>query len=79
MAMIRKQLQHHNNYYLYKYFLYYQNADYGKEFVDFLSTDNFMTLSFGCFWWLINIKPGHLVFCLEDICFIELYYPSYFS
>jgi len=37
-------------------------ASYGERFLDFADPDGFTTLSFGIFWWLINIRPEYLVF-----------------
>ena len=33
----------------------------------------------GVFWWLINIRPGYLVFRQGNSCLIEPYFPSRFA
>jgi len=51
-------------------------ASYGDKFADLAASDEFMLLQSGVFWWLINIRPGYLVFRQGDSC---TYMPSRFT
>ena len=79
MLMIRQILQSIMNYQLVQYFPDFLGASYGERFFDRPGADGFAILSSRIFWWLINIRPGYLVFRQENICPIEPYLPSQFA
>lgn len=74
MAMIQKHLQHYGNFHLYRCFPYFSNVEYGEEFANLPGSDRFTSLFTGSFYWLINIRPGHLVFRQNNTYYLEPYY-----
>ena len=73
MLMIRQILQSSMNYQFVRCFSNFPGASYGERFFDRRGADGFTILSSGFFWWLINIRPGYLVFCQRNVCTIEPY------
>jgi len=59
---IQKTILNGGNYQLDRCFPEIHDASYGDKFVHLVGPDGFTQLSSGLFWWLINIRPGHLVF-----------------
>jgi len=51
-------------------FLEIFGASYGDKFADLAGPDDFTRLQSGVFWWLINIRPGYLIFQQGDSCTI---------
>lgn len=78
-AIIRKHLQHHNNFHVHSCFTCFPNAEYSEEFADLPGFDQFTSLSTGNFYWLTNIRVGHLVFRQDNTCYLEPYDPSLFA
>jgi len=76
MFFIIRTIQSDVNYQLVRCFSYIQDASYGERFLNFVGPDGFTTLSTGVFCWLINIRPGYLVFRQGDTCTIEPYMSS---
>jgi len=62
MFYIRKTILNRDNYQLDMCFPEIHDASYGDKFADLVGPDGFTLLSYGVFWWLINIQPGYLVF-----------------
>ena len=50
------------NYQLDRCFPEIHDASYKDKFADLVGPDGFTRLPSGVFWWLINIRPGYLVF-----------------
>jgi len=78
-AAIRRTLQSSANYHLFRCFPDFPDAPYGERFQDTANREEFTSLSMGVFWWLINIRPGYLVFRQGKSCFIEPYFPCRFA
>ena len=79
MHYVRKTILSSSNYQLDRCFLEIFGASYGNKFADLAGPDDFTRLSSGVFWWLINIRPGYLVFRQGYTCTIEPYMPSRFA
>ena len=79
MFFTRRIIQSEVNYQLVRCFLDIQDGSYKECFLDFTSPDGFTTPSTSVFCWLINIRPGYLVFWQGDTCMIEPYMPSQFA
>jgi len=79
MYYIRKAILSSSNYQLDRCFPDISGAFYGDKFADLAGLDDFKRLPFGIFWWLINIRPGNLIFRQGDSCTIEPYMPSRFA
>ena len=62
MFYVRKAILSSSSYQLYRCFPETPDVSYGEEFVDLVGLDEFTRLPFGVFWWLINIRPGYLIF-----------------
>jgi hypothetical protein len=78
MATIWKIMQSSMNYQIYRCFLEIEYGNYGDQFADIADPDGFTKLPSGVFWWLVNIRPGYLVFHQGNICCIEPYMPNMF-
>jgi len=68
-----------NNYQLDRCFPEIHDASYGDKFADLVGLDGFTRLSSGVFWWLINIRPGYLLFWQGNSCTLEPYMPYRFA
>lgn len=79
MRTIRKTMRSHQNYHIYRYFPDFFGRAYGEKFWDTTGLDGYITLSSGCFLWLINIRSGHLLYCQGSICLLEPYFSSRFA
>ena len=79
MAAIRKIVPSSMNYQIYRCFPEIGDGGYGDKFADIAGSDGFTKLSSGVFWWLINIRPGYLVFCQGNNCYTEPYMPNKFA
>ena len=77
--MIWQILQISMNYQLVRCFPDFLEASYEERFFDRPGADGFTTLSAGVLWWLINIRPGYLIFRQGNVCTIEPYLPSWFA
>lgn len=53
--------------------------NYGDSLQDIQKLVGFTMLSSGYFQWLINIRPGHLVYCQGMTYYMESYLPSQFA
>jgi len=63
MFYIRKIVLNGANYQLDRCFPEILDASYGDKFADLAGLDRFTRLPSGVFWWVINIRPGYLIFC----------------
>ena len=79
MGAIRKIVQSGINYQIYRCFLEMKDVEYGDLYADVPGRDDFTQLDSGVFWWLVNIRPGYLVFRQGTICYIEPYMPNRFA
>ena len=79
MGAIRKIVQSSMNYQIYRCFPEIRDSQYGDKHTDIASPDGFTKLPGGVFWWLINIRPGYLVFRQGNTCCIEPYMPNRFA
>ena len=79
MLKIRQILQSGMNYQLVRCFPDIPRTSYGEQFFDKPGANGFTLLSSGVFWWLINIRPGYLIFRQGNVCTIEPYLPSQFA
>jgi len=79
MYYVRKAILNSSNYQLDRYFPEISGASYGDKFTYLAGPDEFTRLPSRVFWWLINIRPGYLVFQQGDSCMIESYMPSCFA
>lgn len=61
-AIVHHIIGSHQNYHVYHCFPQFPRGQYGECFVDIVWEDNFTTLLSSYFWWLINIRPNHLIF-----------------
>jgi hypothetical protein len=61
MGAIRKIVQSSMNYQIYRCFPE-MDSQYGDQHADIAGPDGFTKLDSSIFWWLINIRPGYLVF-----------------
>ena len=78
MYFVRKTILNGNNYQLDRCFPEIHVASYGDRFADSKTPDGFTRLSSGVFWWLINIRPGYLMFQQENYCTLEPNMPCRF-
>jgi len=62
MFFVRKSILNISNYQLDRCFPEIADASYGDKFADLTGPDDFTRLPSGVFWWLINIRPGYLIF-----------------
>jgi len=62
MFFVRKCILNASNYQLDRCFLEIVGASYGDKFADLVGPDDFTMLPSGVLWWLINIRPGYLIF-----------------
>ena len=76
---IRKCILNASNNQLNRCFPEITGAAYGKKFADLVGPDDFTRLSSGVFWWLVNIRPGYLLFRQGNSCTIEPYMPNRFA
>jgi len=76
---IRKRLSAPANYQLNRCLLQIPGASYGDLLVDSAGPDDFTRLSQGAFWWLLNIRPGYMLFRQGTSCTIEPYMPNRFA
>ena len=79
MYYVRKTILSSSNYQLDRCLPEISGASYEDKFADLAGPDDFIRLPSGVFWWLINIRPGYLVFQQSDSCTIEPYMPSRFA
>jgi len=79
MFYVRKTILSSSNYQLNRCFPEISDVSYRDKFADPTGSDEFTRLPSGVFWWLINIRPGYLVFQQCDSCTIEHYMPSRFA
>jgi len=79
MFYVRKCILNASNYQLDRYFPEIADASYGDKFSDHVGPDDFTRLPSGVFWWLINIRPGYLLFRQGNSCTIKPYMPSRFA
>ena len=79
MFYIKRTIQSDFNYQLVRCFPDILNTSYGDHFLDFVGPDGFATLSTGVFYWLVNIRPGYLIFRQGNTCMIEPYLPRQFA
>ena len=75
----RKSILSSSNYQLDRCFPEIFGASYGDKFADLAGPDDFTRMPSGVFWWLINIRPGYLLFRQGNSCTIEPYMPSRFA
>jgi len=68
-----------NNYQLDRCFPKIHDASYGDKFANLVGPDGFTWLSSSAFWWLINIRPGYLVFRQGNSYTLEPYTPCWFA
>jgi len=68
-----------SNYLLDRCFPEISGTSYGDKFADLAGPDDFTRPPSGVFWWLINVRPGYLVFWQGDSCTIEPYMLSRFA
>ena len=68
-----------SNYQLDRCFHEIHDASFGDKFVDLVGPDGFNELSSYVFWWLINIRPGYLVFRQGNSYTLEPYMPYRFD
>lgn len=78
MLAIRKTIRSHQNYQVYLCFSDFSNGSYDEEFRDTQDPDDFTLLSFGYFWWLVNIRSGYLLYYQEMTYYLESYLPNRF-
>jgi len=76
---IRKTILNGNDYQLDRCFPEIHDASYRDRFADSETPDGFTRLSSGVFWWLINIRPGYLVFRQGNSCTLEPYMSYWFA
>ena len=62
LVAIRKIVQSSMNYQIFCCFPEIKDDGYGDQFADSAGPDGFTKLPSGVFWWLVNIRPGYLVF-----------------
>jgi len=55
------------------------DASYEDKFADLVGLDGFTRLPSDIFWWLINIRPGYLVFRQGNSDTVEPYMPCRFA
>ena len=79
MFFVRKSILNISNYKLDRCFSEIADASYGDKFADLAGPDDFTRLPLGIFWWLINIRPGYLIFQQGNSCTIEPYMPIRFA
>jgi len=79
MFYVRKSILNILNYHLDRCFPKITDASYGDKFADLAGPDDFTGLPSGVFWWLINIRPGYLLFRQGNSCTIEPYMPNHFA
>jgi len=79
MYYIRKCILAGSNYQLNRCFPEITGASYGDKLGDLVGPDNFTRLSSGVFWWLINIRPGYVLFRQGNSCTIEPYMSNRFA
>ena len=79
MYYIMKYILSSSNYQLDRCFPEFFGASYRDKFDDLAGSDDFIRLPSGVFWWLINIRPGYLIFQQGNSCTIEPYMPSHFA
>ena len=78
MFYIRKTILNGSNYQLDRCFPEIHDASYGVS-ADLVGPDGFTRLSSSVFWWLINVRPGYLVFQEGNSCTLEPYVPCRFA
>ena len=76
---VRKCLSDPANYQLNRCLLQIPDASFGDLLVDSVGPDDFTRLSAGAFWWLLNIRPGYVLFRQGTSCTIEPYMPNRFA
>jgi len=79
MFYVRKAILSNSSYQVNRCFPKIPDASCGDKFANLAGLKEFIRLPFGVFWWLINIRPGYLIFQQGDSCMIERYMPSYFA
>ena len=62
MFFVQKSILNISNYQLDHCFPEIADASYGDKFADHAGLDDFTRLPSGVFWWLINIRPGYVLF-----------------
>ena len=72
MFYVRKCILNVSNYHLDRCFPEIVGASYEDKFADLTGPDDFTKLPSGVFWWLINIRPGYLLFRQGNSCTISL-------
>ena len=79
MYYVRKCILSASNYQLNRCFPEIPGASFGELFTDSAGQDDFTRLSTGIFWWLVNIRPGYVLFRQGTSCTIEPYMPNRFA
>ena len=79
MFFILKTILNGGNSQLDRCFPEIHDASYGDKFADLVGPDGFTQLSSGVFWWLINIRPGYLIFQQGNSCTVEPYMSCQFA
>ena len=79
MATIRKVMQSSMNYQIFCCFPEIGDGGYGDKFANIVGPNGFTMLSSSVFWWLVNIRPGYLIFRQGNSCCIEPYMPNRFA
>jgi len=79
MFFVRKCILNISKYQLDRCFPEIAGASYRDKFAELVGPDDFTRLSSAVFWWLINIRPGYLIFRQGNSCTIEPYMPSRFA
>ena len=79
MFFVRKCILNDSNYQLNRCFPEITDTSYGDKFANLARSDDFTRLPSGVFWWLINIRPGYLLFRQGNSYTIEPYMPSGFA
>jgi hypothetical protein len=79
LADIRKALNQHSNYEFFRCFPYFAESGFGLSFEDASDGKNYSVLALGCFRWLLNIRPGYLIYRSGAICRMEPYMPCRFA
>jgi len=78
MFYIRKAILSSSSYQFDRCFSEIPDASYGDKLADLAGPNEFTRLPLEVFWWLINIRPGYLIFRKGDSCTIEPYMPQPF-
>ena len=79
VVKVRQILSRDLSYDIFRCFPDFEGGGYGQVFQDTAGPNGFTRLDGGVFHWLLNIRPGYLLFRQNDKCIIEPYQPYRFA